>query len=305
MTMNTKTHSDIKPDKWIEKFCPETFKPYAYLARLDRPIGIWLLLLPALWSIALAAPSLNAAVKPALLFAIGAIIMRSAGCTVNDLWDRNLDRQVIRTKTRPLASGRISPRHAFFFLIALLLAGALILFQFNMLTILLGCLSLPLIAAYPLMKRITWWPQAFLGLTFNFGALMGWSAMTGQIGSPAVLLYVSGIFWTLAYDTIYAHQDMEDDALAGIKSTALKFGSHSKLWVIAFFMISLICAGLSLLYINLQYVPFLIFAGAHILWQLRTWDVHSVESALKTFKANKTYGMILLASIILARYLSG
>ena len=215
-------------------------QPYALLMRLDRPIGWWLLLLPGWWAIVLASGGvMNMNIKSWALmaaFLIGAVVMRGAGCVVNDIWDRDLDKMVERTRERPLASGAVSVKQAAAFLSLLLMIGAAILLSMNMLTIMLGLLSLPLIALYPAMKRITYWPQLFLGLTFNFGALMGWAAVTGELSAAPLFLYLGGIFWTIGYDTIYAHQDKEDDALAGIKSTALKFGNRSKLWVSGFYL---------------------------------------------------------------------
>lgn len=274
------------------------------LARLDRPIGIWLLLLPGWWGIAMASGGLRSfgAFEWTLfaLFGFGAIIMRSAGCVINDLWDRDLDKNVERTRVRPLASGALNVKQAVAFLFVLLLLGLGILLQLNLLTIMLGFLSFPLIVAYPLMKRFTWWPQAFLGLTFNFGALMGWAAISGELTLPAALLYVSGVLWTLGYDTIYAHQDMEDDALAGIKSTALKFGAHSKSWVGGFYLFSWIglCGAVFIsgahVYAPLMLVP----AGLHLLVQLVLWDGAQPESALRVFKSNRNYGILVLLGLI-------
>lgn len=288
-------HTDIKREGWVEKLLPPVLRPYAALARLDRPIGIWLLLLPGWWAILLASNKptrMDGEVWEFLvLFGIGAVVMRAAGCVVNDLWDRDLDRQVGRTSLRPLASGEVTVRQAVIFLAALLVAALVILLQFNALTILLGVLSLPLIAVYPLMKRFTWWPQLFLGFTFNFGALMGWSAVTGSVDFPALLLYAGGIFWTLGYDTIYAHQDKEDDALAGIKSTALLFGEKSRRYVAAFF-----CIAYVLIFTASQSL-FLIPAALHLAWQLYAWKPDDAESSLRTFKSNRDFGILVLLGL--------
>ncbi len=293
--MNTKTHTDIKREGGVEKLLPRFLRPYAALARLDRPIGMWLLLLPGWWAIMLASGGVTrmdgAAWKTFALFGIGAIVMRAAGCVVNDLWDRDLDKKVGRTSARPLASGEVNVRQAIGFLVALLGVGLIILLQMNALTILLGILSLPLIAIYPLMKRFTWWPQLFLGFTFNFGALMGWSAVTGAIEFPAVLLYVGGIFWTLAYDTIYAHQDKEDDALAGIKSTALLFGAESKKYVSVFFAIAYV------LIFTASQSLFLVPAALHLAWQLHAWKPDDAASSLRVFKSNRDFGILVLAGM--------
>ncbi|MGQ0527137.1 MAG: 4-hydroxybenzoate octaprenyltransferase [Alphaproteobacteria bacterium] len=282
--------------------------PYIRLARLDRPIGIWLLLLPGWWAVLLAAGGvqrMNAADwKVFVLFGIGAVLMRAAGCIINDLWDRNLDRRVVRTKQRPLAAGDVSVAGALVFLCVLLVLSLMILWQMNLVTVLLGILSLPFIVAYPLMKRFTWWPQTFLGLTFNFGALMGWSAVTGVPQLPALLLYVGGIFWTLGYDTIYAHQDKEDDALAGIKSSALKLGERSRIWVKVFyaaafaFMIIACVVAVHTWVAALFLLPAFLYAAMNI----RKWDEQDVDSALAVFKSNRDFGLILLAGIAAASF---
>ena len=285
---------------WIETYLPESLRPYAYLIRIDRPIGIWLLLLPGLWGILLAGDGLIHMTARdyyyIILFSIGAVIMRGAGCVINDLWDRDLDKMVERTKNRPLANGTLSPMNAIAFLIILLFMGLTILLQFNATTRILGCMTLPLIAIYPLMKRITWWPQVFLGLTFNFGALMGWSAVAGEVEIPALLLYGGGIFWTLGYDTIYAHQDKEDDALARIKSTALKFGRHSKIWVSIFYTASILLIFTATVIENTISSELLVFMlpALHLTWQIRRWEITEPESALSVFKSNLIYGLLIL-----------
>lgn len=292
-------HTDIAAKIWIERL-PPRIRPFAILARLDRPVGVWLLFLPGAWSILLAAGGVRgmdgAAWMALVLFALGAVVMRAAGCVVNDLWDRDLDAKVTRTRLRPLASGVISPRAALVFLAGLLAVGLVILLHFNTLTIILGIMSLPLIALYPLMKRWTWWPQAFLGLTFNFGALMGWAALRGTIDLPALALYVAGFFWTLGYDTIYAHQDREDDALVGIRSTALRLGAHSFVWICGFYgaALALVCAaGLSR---TVAFPAFLIPAILHGFWQMRRWDPGDPGSSLKIFRSNIGLGFLVLGA---------
>ncbi len=226
--------------------------------------------------------------------------MRGAGCVINDLWDRNLDKQVERTKNRPIASNKISVRNAAIFLATLLLLGLIILLQLNTATIILGFLVMPLIITYPFMKRITWWPQAFLGLTFNFSVLMGWSTITGNIGFPAILLYAGAIFWTLGYDTIYAHQDKNDDILAGIKSTALKFGQHSKLWISVFYTLSILlifCASLS----AKGFTPLsilVILPMLHFIWQIIKWNPDDQSSSLYIFRSNQVAGILILMSLL-------
>ncbi len=226
--------------------------------------------------------------------------MRGAGCVINDVWDRDLDKLVERTKNRPLANGIISPKQGLLFLATLLLTGLTILLQFNFITIILGIITLPLIATYPLMKRLTWWPQLFLGLTFNFGALMGWSAITGTISTPALLLYIGGIFWTLSYDTIYAHQDKEDDAMAGIKSTARLFNENSKKWVRAFFGIAILSFIAAIITAN-GMTPSTALIGlpaAHASWQIKTWNPDDNQSSLRIFKSNMIFGACLLIACL-------
>ncbi|GAQ88895.1 hypothetical protein KFL_004670115 [Klebsormidium nitens] len=221
---------------WLQRICPPRIWPYVQLGRYDKPIGTWLLAWPCFWSIALAAPP-GALPDPVLLawFGAGAIVMRGAGCTVNDMWDQDIDSKVFRTQDRPIASKRVSPRKAFLFLAAQSTVGLGVLLQLNDFSKVLGASSLFLVATYPLMKRITSWPQAYLGLTFNWGALLGWSAVKGSLFLPAVgPLYAAGICWTLVYDTIYAHQDKEDDKLVGVKSTALRFGTATPQWLAGF-----------------------------------------------------------------------
>ncbi|MFP4386007.1 MAG: 4-hydroxybenzoate octaprenyltransferase [Alphaproteobacteria bacterium] len=305
-TLNNKEHTDIKKTVWIEKTIPQQLKPYAYAIRLDRPIGIWLLLLPGLWGIALASGGLKNIDAKTLyistLFFLGAITMRAAGCIINDLWDRDIDQKVKRTKSRPIASGTIGTKQALTLLLFLLATGLAILMQLNTTTITLGIISLPLIIVYPLMKRITWWPQAFLGLTFNLGTLMGWSAITGSLAAPAWVLYIGGIVWTLGYDTIYAHQDITDDLKIGIKSTALRFGSNSKKWVTGFFVLHIAAISLALYIspkgITLYTTALLALLSAHFIWQLYKWKPEDQESSLHIFRANKNAGMLTLLACL-------
>ena len=302
--VNTENFTDIKRLVWIERILPLKLHPYAYLMRIDRPVGIWLLLLPGLWGITLATGSLIHFSSDTLhiiaLFTIGAVIMRGAGCVINDLWDRDLDKLVERTRNRPLASGDLSAKQGAMFLATLLLIGLVVLLQFNVTTIILGFTSLPLIALYPLMKRITYWPQIFLGLAFNFGALMGWSAVTGSIGLPAIFLYIGGIFWTIAYDTIYAHQDKEDDLMAGVKSTALFFGDKAKLYVSGFLTGSIVFIALALLLSKGPYISALLLAlpASHFIWQIKTWNPLDQSSSLKIFKANRNTGLLIWLALL-------
>jgi len=305
--IKTPPHTDIQPTGWIAKL-PARFQAYAILARLDRPIGIWLLLLPSLWSLVLASGTQNFINAGQLLwlcflFTCGAIVMRSAGCVINDLWDRKFDAQVSRTKTRPLASGQLTPVQALKFLALLLSAGLWILLSLNHMTMFLGLLVLPLILLYPLMKRVTHWPQAVLGLTFNFGALMGWSAVTHTLEWQALLLYSAGVLWTLGYDTIYAHQDAEDDALLGLKSTALRFGQNTKFWLAGFYGGVWVCLTLALFSSSHTSA---VWGGlgscamaAHLIWQITAFELNTPQKALRIFKSNRDFGLIVLAALIL------
>lgn len=297
------THTDINRKGWITGL-PNVLQPYAILMRLDRPIGTWLLLLPGWWAIVMASGGVfqmnGQDIYLFMLFGIGAVIMRGAGCVINDLWDRDFDRAVERTKLRPLASGAVSVKQALVFLIFLLLIGLSILIQLPFVAILLGILTLPLIISYPLMKRVTWWPQFFLGITFNSGVLIGWAAVTGAVELPALLLYAGGILWTLGYDTIYAHQDKDDDALIGVKSTARRLGEHSRHWVAGFYAgaFALLALGYLLAGVGLSGV-LLLAAAAHMVWQVRTWDMNDPANSLRMFRSNRDFGLILLLATAL------
>ena len=309
--------SDIRRDGWIDRLLPAPARPYARLMRLDRPIGTWLLLFPCWWGLFLAVrwpPSVFAAdsffpsgfwLLPALvlLFAAGAIVMRGAGCTYNDIVDRDYDAKVARTALRPIPSGQVSVRQAAVFLVAQLLVGLLILMALNRFTILLGVLSLVLVFTYPLTKRITYWPQAVLGLTFNWGALMGWAAAMGSLGLPAFALYAGGIAWTLHYDTIYAHQDKEDDALIGVKSTALKLGAQTKRWLAGFSVATIVLFEIAVALAHLGWPAMLAVAGValHLTWQILTVDLDDPADCLAKFRSNRWIGWLLLIGIIVGQ----
>lgn len=272
--------------------------------RLDRPIGAWLLLLPCWWSITLGSIG---APNPWLmgLFAVGALVMRGAGCTYNDIVDRDIDAKVERTSTRPLASGQISVKAAVIFLIAQLAIGLVILLQLNTYTIALGAASLILVATYPFMKRITYWPQAWLGLTFNWGALMGWAAVYGSVNTTAFLLYAAGFFWTLGYDTIYAHQDKEDDVLAGVKSSALALGRFTKPFVATTYAlcIALIAAATLVPYpLSVPAAVALGIAGLHLAWQVITLDINDHGNCLRRFRSNRDFGLLVILALLLMRF---
>lgn len=290
--------SDIPKNGWIDRL-PAAMRPYLRLARLDRPIGTWLLLFPCWWGIALASadwPSL-----PMLaLFALGALVMRGAGCTYNDIVDRDFDARVARTADRPIPSGAVSVRQAVAFLGFLLLIGLIILLSLDWTAIWLGVLSLALVFTYPLMKRVTWWPQFFLGLAFNWGALMGFAAIAGTVAAPSALLYAAGILWTLGYDTIYAHQDKEDDALIGVKSSALRLGANTRPALVAFYGGTIVLIGAAGHEAMLGW-PFyaLLAAGAvQLAWQVWRVDLDSANDCLAKFKSNRLFGWLILAGII-------
>jgi 4-hydroxybenzoate polyprenyltransferase len=297
------SHTDIAQNGWIDRRMPDWTRPYFRLARLDRPTGIWLLLLPCWWAIALASTTAATGIGVTVLFTIGAIVMRGAGCTVNDIIDRKIDAQVERTRGRPLASGQIGLFSALVFLAILLTLGLGVLIQLNWLTIQLGVASLVLVGVYPLMKRLTWWPQAFLGLTFNWGAIMGWAAVTGRVGWAAILLYAAGFCWTLVYDTIYAHQDARDDVTAGVKSTARRFGRFSKLWLsgfaIAMLMLIELAGDVAGLGAAFQYM--LIPVAAHLVWLVLFWKIADPRDCLRRFQASRWTGLLVVLAIVVGR----
>ncbi len=303
MTADAQTNaSDIPKGNWVDRFLPTPTRPYARLARFDRPIGTWLLLFPCWWSIALAAPGFATGLWLFVLHGLGALLMRGAGCTFNDIVDREFDRQVARTADRPIASGAVSVKKAVAFMFAQMALGLVILLQFNNFAILVGAASLVLVFTYPLMKRITWWPQFFLGLAFNWGALLGYASATGTLDWAPVLLYVAGIFWTLGYDTIYAHQDKEDDVLVGVKSSALRLGESSRVGIGLFYAAAVLLlaamdrvAGLGFAF------ELALGAGAiQLAWQV--WDCRfdDPNDCLAKFKSNRVFGWLLLAGLIAA-----
>jgi 4-hydroxybenzoate polyprenyltransferase len=296
--------NDIRSGDWVDRLLPRWAGPYARLARLDRPIGTWLLLFPGWWGIALASGSAGAPRWPdpllLALFALGAVVMRGAGCTLNDIADRDYDGRVARTRTRPIPSGRVSVRQAALFMAAQLAVGAAILLSLNRPSIVLGFAVLGLIATYPYMKRITYWPQLFLGLNFNWGALIGWTAATGRLSWPPVLLYLGGICWTLGYDTIYAHQDKEDDARIGVKSSALALGARTRPFLFAFYGAALLLWAAACLTAGLHpvFLLLLALAGAQLAWQAARVDTADPIDCLKKFRSNRLVGWLVLAGIV-------
>jgi 4-hydroxybenzoate polyprenyltransferase len=304
MTETSHHIADAGRDNWVERLLPSIVQPYAQLMRMDRPIGWWLLLLPCWWGLFLAQVSQGVGLPNlwfGFLFYAGAIVMRGAGCTLNDIVDRNYDGRVARTKGRPIPSGRVSVKQALVFLVVQCLLGLFILLQFNLFTIVLAMASLLIVAIYPFMKRITNWPQLVLGFAFNWGALVGWSAVQGSLSWPPVMIYLGGIFWTLAYDTIYAHQDREDDVLIGVKSTARHFGESTKGWLIGFFALALISIDAALWLAGASYVAHMGvgFAALHAGWQIKRLDTNSSALCLRLFKSNRDFGLIIAAFLFL------
>jgi 4-hydroxybenzoate polyprenyltransferase len=288
---------------WVDHLAPAPSRPYLRLARADRPIGFWLLVIPCWWSAALAAVYGHLPLPNfwhVALFAIGALAMRGAGCTWNDLVDRNLDGLVERTRSRPIPSGQVTPKAAVVFLVLQALVGLAVLLTFNRFAIGVGVASLALIAIYPFMKRITWWPQITLGLTFSWGALMGWAAAFGSLDMPALLLYAGSIMWVIGYDTIYAHQDREDDALIGVKSTARLFAERTKPMLAIFYAATVVLFAAAFATANagvIAYVGLALFA-AHLSWQIARLDINDPMNCLVVFKSNRDAGLILFAALM-------
>jgi 4-hydroxybenzoate polyprenyltransferase len=285
-------HTDIAATGWVSRL-PRTWLPYLLLARVDRPIGMWLLFLPGLWGILLARAGWPETVRLIALFAAGSMVMRAAGCVVNDLWDRDIDRLVARTAGRPLASGAIRPRQALIFLVLLLGCGLLILLGLNRLAQGLGVASLVLVALYPLAKRVTWWPQLVMGFTFGFGAPMGYAAASGRIDLAWGLLYAAAIFWDLGFDTIYAHQDREDDALVGVRSTARLFGERTRPFLGACYAAAVLMFALAGWAAGLGgwFYLALMLPAALLARQVITLDINEPGHCLTLFRANREVGL--------------
>jgi 4-hydroxybenzoate polyprenyltransferase len=316
MTDQDKMVSDALRGSWVHRLLPEGLWPYAQLARWERPIGWKLLMWPCWWAAMLAA---SARVENGnvdrdtylavnfwqiaiwlALFTLGAFVMRGAGCTYNDLVDQDIDDKVARTRSRPLPSGRVTRKQAWIFLALQLLVGLVILLQFNATTIALGFASVITIVIYPFMKRITWWPQLFLGLAFSWGALVGWTAIIGELNLPPVLLYVGCIFWVIAYDTIYAHQDIEDDALVGVKSTARLFGGNTRQALVALYGVALVLWASAFYMAAVPWPAWigLAWAALHLGWQVKTFELENPALSLRLFKSNSDLGWILFLGLL-------
>ncbi|MGZ5932874.1 MAG: 4-hydroxybenzoate octaprenyltransferase [Rhizomicrobium sp.] len=309
------TTADLKPADavaltWVDS-APDALRPYLRLMRLDRPIGTWLLFWPCVFGLVLGAIASERQFAGwhdlfmLALFGAGSVLMRGAGCTYNDIVDRDIDASVARTRGRPIPSGAVSVREAWLFLGGQCLVGLLILLQFNRVAFALGTASLLLVAAYPFMKRITWWPQAWLGLTFNWGALLGFAAQTGTLDAADAMLYAGLFFWTLGYDTIYALQDKEDDALIGVKSTALLFGARAKDWILGFYAVAfaLILAAGFAEHAGWPFAFLMFAAGGHLLWQVQTLAIDDPEKCLKLFRANRDTGALIALAFLLSSWI--
>ena len=295
--------TDARSGNWVDAWAPAGLRPYLRLARFDRPIGTWLLLFPCWWSLALAEVSrLQPYPNPwyLALFAIGALVMRGSGCAYNDYVDRDIDAKVARTAMRPIPSGQVTPGAALAFAVGLALVGFLVLIQFNTFTVWLGISSLAIVAVYPFMKRVTYWPQLVLGLAFNWGALMGWASVKGALGPAPLVLYAGAVLWTIGYDTIYAHQDKSDDLMLGLKSTAIKFGERTvdavgllyagavTLWAVAGFL-----AGAHLIFYTA-----IAMISLQLAWQVSTLDIKDPANCLRRFRSNRDVGLALFLGLI-------
>ncbi|MDG1947264.1 MAG: 4-hydroxybenzoate octaprenyltransferase, partial [Amylibacter sp.] len=290
--------ADAVNKNWVDLYAPTRFRPYLRLSRAYRPAGTWLLLIPCIWSLCLASLSIDIGystnIKYVILMSIGAFLMRGAGCTWNDITDLKIDVSVKRTKSRPIPSGQITVKQALKWMLIQTLAGAVILFSFDKFTISLGLIALIPVAIYPFAKRFTWWPQLFLGIAFNWGALIGWSSLMGSLSLSPILLYLSGISWTLFYDTIYAHQDKEDDALIGVKSTARLFQLNTKKWLWLFLIISITLMTLAFItalksenniFCFIIGITGILAFGIHLIWQLINLDINNADNCLMIFRS--------------------
>jgi 4-hydroxybenzoate polyprenyltransferase len=288
---------------WVDTHAPLWSRPYLRLARFDRPIGSWLLLMPCWWSAALAAGiahDVKSLPLTVLLFLIGAFVMRGAGCTWNDITDRDLDAKVERTRSRPIPAGQVSVMQALVFLVAQALVGLLVLLQFNRFAIATGIASLIIVVVYPFMKRITWWPQVVLGLAFSWGALMGFAVTFGRLDPIAFVLYAGSIAWVIGYDTIYAHQDTEDDALIGIKSTALLFGANTRPALMFFYGLAVVLIGVALAMAGVRWPAWIGLAAfaAHLAWQIARLQIGDPALCKRLFYSNRDAGLLLFAGLL-------
>jgi 4-hydroxybenzoate polyprenyltransferase len=307
--------ADAPKGNWVDTYAPIWARPYLRLSRADRPIGTWLLLIPCFWGIGLAAlaDGFRACdIWLAVSCSVGAFVMRGAGCTWNDITDRKIDAMVERTRSRPLPSGAVTVRQALVWMVVQAVMGAVILLSYNWLAVGLGVASLVLVLIYPFAKRFTWWPQVFLGLAFNWGAILAFAAHAGAVSLAAVLAYGAGIAWTLFYDTIYAHQDKEDDALIGVKSTARLFGENSRAWLRGFMIAALVLLAAAIVVTPLPPERFMAMVvaligvwgfGAHMMWQMRRLNVDDPASCMVIFRSNRDAGLIVALFLAVAVFL--
>jgi 4-hydroxybenzoate polyprenyltransferase len=301
--------ADARAVNLVDRLAPAALLPYLRLARVDRPTGFWLLAIPCFWAVALASRSIGADYpdpRLLVLFGVAAIVMRAAGCTYNDIVDKDIDAQVARTQSRPLPSLQITEKAATLFMLVLCLVGLAVLLSFNDVTILLGLAVVPIVVLYPLIKRYSYWPQAVLGLCFNWGTLLGYAAVLGRLEWAAAVLYGGAVAWTIGYDTIYAHQDRENDALLGLKSTALKFGRATKLWLSGLYALAwagITTAGL-LAGAEIVFLLGMGAAGSHLFWQVATLDTDDPENCRSRFRSNRDFGLIVFAAIMLDLFLA-
>ena len=289
---------------WVDSWAPLWVRPYLRLSRLDRPIGSWLLLMPCWWSIALAcgmSGSVGQLPLLAALFFVGAFAMRGAGCTWNDIADRDLDARVARTRSRPIPSGQVTVGKAVIFLVLQAMVGLAVLLQFKVFAVVVGLASLVVVAIYPFMKRITYWPQIVLGLAFSWGALMGFAVVVGRIDMTALTLYAGSVAWVIGYDTIYAHQDTEDDAMIGVKSTALLFGSKTRLMLTAFYTLAVALICVACVMAGAHWAAFFGIAAfaAHLVWQIVRLRIDDPSLCLALFRSNRDAGLLLFAGLLL------
>jgi len=284
----------------------ENLKLFIQLTRLDKPIGYMLLFWPCLWGLTIAynfENNLNTYFFYIVLFFLGSIFMRSAGCITNDIVDRNYDKKVLRTKNRPIASGKISVKLGFFYIVVLCLVALLVLLQFNKLTIILALVSMPLAFSYPYMKRLTYWPQLFLGITFNYGLLLGWTSVQENLSLIPIIFYIGAIFWTLGYDTVYGYQDIKDDEIIGVKSTSIKFKNNPKKFLSLCYLItlsSIIITGLSMNFNN-YYFLFLLIPATHMFFQIKILNIIDDKMCLKIFKSNNILGLIIFVNLLIGK----
>ncbi len=300
---NSSIVADAVRGHWVDRFLPEAIRPYARLARLERPIGWWLLLWPCWWSTALAADAAHRAYPNPwhlILFLIGAVVMRGAGCTYNDIVDRDIDQAVARTRSRPIPAGQVSVGQAKLFMLGLAFVGLVVLLQFNWFAVGLGVASLGIVAIYPFMKRITDWPQFVLGLAFSWGGLMGWAVTFGRLDWPAAIVYAAAILWTIGYDTIYAHQDKEDDVLVGVRSTARLFGERTRPALAILYTGALLMLAIAYWLSGTGPIAYLglIAAGVHMIWQIATLDIDDGERCLQLFRSNTQTGCLVFIGLV-------